>query len=97
MQGVICLEAYPRYQQDAANFRTAMLMLNVPAMTPRGLQILQPNGKSHTSYEFYDAVFNDPLRLFQGDPFRAYTPRGWEKIVDDASTQQAGRPGGKPR
>ena len=97
MQGVICLEAYPRYQQDAANFRTAILMLNVPAMTPRGLQILQPNGKSHASYEFYDAVFNDSLRLFQGDPFRAYTPRGWEKIVDDASTQQAGRPGGKPR
>ncbi len=97
MQSVISLEAYPRFQPDAANFRTATLMLNVPAMTPKALQIIQPNGKSHTSYEFYDAVFNDPLRLFQGNPFQAYTPRGWEKIVDDAAVQQAGRPGGKSR
>ena len=95
VQGVVCLEAYPRFQQDAANFRTATLMLNVPAMAPRALQILQPNGRSRTSYEFYDVVFNDSLRLFQGDPFRAYMPRGWEKVVDDASAQQAGRMGGK--
>jgi hypothetical protein len=90
---MISLEAYPRYQQDAANFSTATLMLNVPAMTPNGLQILQPNGKSRTSYWFYDTVFNDRLRIFQGNPFQAYTPRGWEKVVDDPSTQQAGRPG----
>jgi len=44
-----------------------------------------------------EAVFNDPLHFFQGNPFQAYTPRGWEKIVDDAAAQQAGRPGGKSR
>jgi TIGR03009 family protein len=94
---VVCLEAFPRYQQDAANFRAATLMLNVPEMTPNALQILQPNGKSHTSYIFYGVVFNDPLRFFQGNPFQPYTPRGWEKIVDDSAQQQAGRPGAKPR
>ena len=78
-------------------FCAATLMLNVPDMTPKALQIFQPNGKSHTSYVFYDVVFNDPLHFFQGNPFQAYTPRGWEKIVDDAATQQAGRPGGKAR
>ena len=97
IQDVICLQAYPRYQQDAANFSTATLMLNLPAMTPKGLEMYQPNGKSHTSYWFIDAVFNDPLHFFQGNPFQAYTPRGWEKIVDDAPAQQAGRPSGKSR
>ena len=60
-------------------------------MTPRALQIIQPNGKSRTSYEFYDIVLNDPLRFFQGNPFQAFTPRGWEKVVDDAPTA-ASRP-----
>jgi TIGR03009 family protein len=94
---VVCLEAFPRYQQDAANFRAATLMLNLPAMTPNALQILQPNGKSHTSYMFYDVVFNDQLIFFKGNPFQAYTPRGWEKIVEDAAAQQAGRPADKAR
>jgi TIGR03009 family protein len=98
MQNVVCLEAYPRFQQDAANFSMATLMLTVQDMVPRALQIFQPNGKSKTSYEFYNIVTNDPLKFFQGNPFQAYTPRGWEKIVDDASQQQqAGRPHGSAR
>jgi TIGR03009 family protein len=92
IKNVVCLEAYPRFQQDAANFRMATLMLTDPAMTPRGLQIFQPNGKSRTSYEFYDIVPNDPLKFFQGNPFQAYTPRGWEKVDDPTTQQQAGRP-----
>ena len=96
-QDVICLEAYPRYQQDAANFYSATLMLNVRDMTPKGLQIIQPNRKSKSSYVFYGVVVNDPLSFFHGNPFQPYTPRGWEKIVDDASSQQAGRPVGKAR
>jgi len=93
----IWLEAYPRFQGDAANFRSAILALVMPDMIPKALQILQPNGKSRTSYEFYDIVLNDPLRLFQGNPFQAYTPRGWQKVVEDAPAQQAGRTTGGVR
>jgi hypothetical protein len=93
----IWLEALPRFQADAANYRIATLILNVPDMTPRGLQIILPNGKSRTSYEFYDVVLNDPLRFFQGSPFQAFTPRGWQKVVEDAPTAQAGRPAGAAR
>lgn len=93
----VWLESYPRYQADAANFRSAILALTIPDMTPKALQILQPNGKSRTSYEFYDIVLNDPLRLFQGNPFQAFTPRGWQMIVDDSAAQQAGKPGGGVR
>jgi TIGR03009 family protein len=98
MQNVVCLEAYPRFQQDAANFRMATLMLAIPDMTPKALQIFQPNGKSRTSYEFFNIVPNDPLKFFQGNPFQAYTPRGWEKITDETATQQqAERPRGGAR
>ncbi len=96
-QNQIWLEAYPRYQADAANFRRAMLVLNMPGMTPKALQIYQPNGKSRTSYEFFDIVLNDPLRLFQGNPFQTSLPRGWKMIIDDAATTQAGRPAGEVR
>jgi hypothetical protein len=44
-------------------------------------------------YQFYDVVVNDPLRLFKGDPFRAYTPLGWQKIVEEPpAPAQASRP-----
>ena len=93
----VWLEAYPRFQGDAANYRSAILALSVPDMTPKALQIVLPNGKSRTSYEFYDIVLNDPLRFFQGSPFQAFTPRGWQKIVEDAPTAQAGRPASTAR
>ena len=93
----IWLEAYPRFQTDAANYQRAIVILSTPDMLPQGLQIFQPNGKSRTSYSFYDIVLNDPLRLFHGNPFQAYTPRGWQKIVEDAPAKQAGRPGGAAR
>ncbi len=87
----VWLEAKPRFQQDAANYQKATLMLTVPDMTPKALEIMQPNGKSRTSYAFYDIVLNDPLRLLQGNPFQAFTPRGWEMIEEAAPAEQAGR------
>lgn len=90
----ICLEAYPRFQQDAANFHHAQLVIKTEGMTPFGLMLVQPNEKDRTSYQFYDIVVNDPLRLFKGDPFRPFTPLGWQKIVEEppAAPQQASRP-----
>jgi TIGR03009 family protein len=97
MRDVVCLEAYSRYQQDAANFWKATLMLTLPDMTPKFMEIYQPNRKTHSTYGFYAVVINDPLNFFHGNPFQPFTPRGWEKIVDDPAAQQAGRPGGKAR
>lgn len=79
----IWLEAYPRHQQDAANFHHAQFIVGTQDMTPLGLVLVQPNNKDHTSYFFYDVVINDPLRLFKGDPYRASTPSGWKKIVEE--------------
>ena len=80
----IWLEAYPRYQQDAANFHHARFIITTQGMSPFALQLVQPNGKDYTSYQFYKIVVNDKFRLFQGDPFRPFTPLGWKKIVEEA-------------
>ncbi|MGW8257419.1 MAG: TIGR03009 domain-containing protein, partial [Thermoguttaceae bacterium] len=93
----IWLEAYPRLQTDAANFRSATLALSAKDMTPKALQLYLPNGKARASYEFYDIVVNDPLRVFQGNPFQAFTPRGWQKVVDEQPAAQAGRPSAEIR
>ena len=79
----IWLEAYPRFQQDAANFHHAQLVIKTEGMTPFGLMLVEPTGKDRTTYQFYDIVVNDPLRIFRGDPFRPFTPLGWQKVVDE--------------
>jgi TIGR03009 family protein len=96
----IWLEAYPRFQEDAANFHHARFIITAQGMSPFALQLFQPNGKDYTSYQFYDIVVNDKFRLFQGDPFRPSTPWGWKKIVKEATPgPQEARlpPGGGPR
>ena len=82
-QNQIWLEAFPRFQKDAANLHHAVFIISAQDMSPFALRIIQPNGKDYTTYQFYDVVVNDKLRIFQGDPFRAYTPPGWQKVVDE--------------
>jgi TIGR03009 family protein len=93
VQDQVWLEAYPRFQKDAANFHHSLFIITTQGMVPFALRVVQPNGKDFTTYQFYDIVVNDPLRLFQGDPFRAYTPLGWQKIVEEPPPPaQARRP-----
>jgi TIGR03009 family protein len=98
VQGQIWLEAYPRFQGDAANFHHAIFIITAPGMSPFALRIVQPNGKDYTVYQFFNVVVNDKFRMFQGDPFRPFTPWGWRMIPDDSqppappSSPQARRP-----
>ncbi len=87
----IWLEVFPRFQQDAANFRLAQLIIT-DKMEPFALNLIQPNGKDKVVYQFYETVINDPMRLFKGDPFRASKPFGWQSIVEEPPTTQARRP-----
>jgi len=85
------LEAYPRFQADAANFSRAELILDNRAMTPFALQIHLPNGKTRTAYRFHKIVINDPLGFLKGNPFHASRPRGWKTITEETSAPQVGR------
>lgn len=91
----IWLESYPRHQQDAANFHHALFVISTPRMEPHALKITQPNQKDYMAYQFFEIVINNPLRLFQGDPFRPFTPPGWQKLVEEppaGAPAQARRP-----
>jgi TIGR03009 family protein len=90
-QGQTWLEVFPRFQQDAANFKRAELILTNKDMTPFALALYSPNGKSHTSYQFYAMVVNDPLGFIKGNPFVAKTPGGWTKSIDEPPQANAGR------
>lgn len=82
----IWLEAWPRFQQDAADFSRAWLILSTKDMRPLGLQVYATNGQSRKAFQFRDIVINDPLSFLKGDPFRPMTPLGWTRIVDEASS-----------
>ncbi len=54
------LEAFPKYQHDAGNFSSALLLLHTD-FTIKGLQIILPGGQQRTAFIFSDVVINDPL------------------------------------
>lgn len=97
VQGQVWLAAYPRLQQDAANFKRAELILTIQGMTPFALRTYSPNGKNRTVYQFQDIVVNDPWRHLKFDPFIAITPPFWTKIVKEPPAPQIGRQPGAGR
>lgn len=92
VQNQIWLEAYPRFQADAANFRKAEMILTADQMRPFALQLHLPNGKNRTVYKFDNIVVNDPFSFLKGDPFRASTPAGWTKVVQQPPQPATGQP-----
>jgi len=89
----IWLEAYPRYQRDAANFQRAELILSVTEtdLQPFALQLYSPNGKDRTVFQFQDIQINDPWRNLQISPFLVVTPPFWKKVVVQPETPRVGR------
>ena len=99
VQNQIWLEAYPRYQQDAADFQRADIVLDAKNVLPLGIQLHLPNGETRTSYSFYGMIVNDPnpLRFLEGDPFSPRAPLGWTRVVKEppaaiVSPPHVGRP-----
>jgi len=85
----VWLEAHPRFQADAANFRQATLILTLSTMQPSALQIILPNGKSRTVYQFHSPRMNvknllDPLGVFENNWLHPRVPPGWKKVVEEA-------------
>jgi len=76
----VWLEAWPKRQQDSANFHHATLILSDPAFKPTALQIYLPDGTNHTDYAFDKTSVNSPLALVDFLPPR--TPFGWKRVVN---------------
>ncbi len=82
----VWLEAWPKRQQDKANFHHATLILTDPDFKPFALQIYLPDGKNHADYAFKDAMINDPLAIVKGDFLPPRTPLGWKRVVNPEAT-----------
>lgn len=95
----IWLEAFPRYQQEAANFQRAQLILKLPQLDIFALQLYhpsaQPTSQSRTVFQFDRIKTNavDFLRLFKEDPFKPLLPdSSWAKVVESGSPAQPSPP-----
>ena len=97
VQGEIWLEAYPKHQQDRANFRRAEIILDARRMQPQAMQIVLPTGTMKHSYVFEDIKVNDPFGFLHGNPFSATTPIGWRKEVERPEPAQVGGRQQSPR
>jgi TIGR03009 family protein len=104
VEGQIWLEARPATQQGLADFQMAEMILSAEGMRPYALNIYYPNG-NRTAYRFTNLKINGggsllgKINIFASDPFKADTPRGWQKIVEPAPVAR-GRvpaPGQVPR
>ena len=101
-QGQVWMEAYPKFQADAANFRKATLILTESTMQPYAMETALPNGKSRTVYQFDRPKVNarnplDLLGVFENNWLHVRTPRGWTKVVEGGTQPQAQRPSGPDR
>jgi TIGR03009 family protein len=82
----IWLEAIPKFQQDAANFQSATVILNDADCLPEGLRIFLPGGKANTDYFFESPKANDLTAVFD---FIApkISPlmyaKGWRQVVEE--------------
>lgn len=88
----IWLEAFPKFQQDAANFQSATIILNESDFLPFALRLVMPGGASNTDYHFADTKVNDPLAVVEYlmpkiSPLMA--ARGWRHVVEDESSESA--------
>lgn len=93
----IWLEAYPRHQADAANYRKVDIMLERKTMLPTALQVHMPNGQNRAVYKFDKPTVNGTLNKLFGGIFNApRTPIGWKRIVHELppAAPQAAQPQG---
>ncbi len=82
----IWIEAYPKFQQDAANFRRATVILLKENMQLDAVELYDPSGKVRTVHKFVNVKVNDRLNFIRGSDFKATLPRGWTKVVNPEGT-----------
>jgi TIGR03009 family protein len=84
----IWLEAFPRTQEDAANYHHVDVMLNRKTMMPAAIQVHMPNGRNSSVYMFNEKPnVNGALDALFGSLFSSpRTPLGWTRVVEEPPT-----------
>jgi TIGR03009 family protein len=86
----IWVDAIPRTQADAGNFREAILRLSRDDFRPIALRIYDP-GDTYTTYEFSNIVINDPFEGLKQLFAPPRVPFGWRKVLEVPSEATARR------
>ncbi len=103
-QQQVWLEAYPRYQKDAAEFIKVEIILDRKEMLPIAIRKHETNGKTNQVYNLGQPKINaknwlgglDPRGWIRQDPFHARVPVGWTKEVQDTGTAQTAQQASRP-
>ncbi len=82
------LEAWPKFQRDAANFHHVIIMLDQKTFLPSALRIVQPDGKNTQDYAFNNISKNNPLAVIMSAFDAPRKPLTWTKVVIPAGGDQ---------
>jgi TIGR03009 family protein len=89
VQNEVWLEAYPRHQQQAADFSKVQVILQISgpmkALLPYAIQMYSPNGKDRTVYQLQNPRINPRGGWFPipgSDWWNPSIPFGWTKKTD---------------
>jgi TIGR03009 family protein len=86
----IWLNAWPRFQDQAANFRQVDVILDRKQQLPKAMQVTLPNGDRHVYvFDLAKATVNGPLARIQALFGRPITPLGWTRVVENVPVAQA--------
>jgi TIGR03009 family protein len=81
--GEIFLTAMPKYQAQAADFRSVEVILDQQQMLPKAMRVTLPNGDKHVYiFSVKSASVNSPFAILQGMFNRPSVPFGWKHIVE---------------
>jgi TIGR03009 family protein len=84
----IWLEAYPRFQADAANFQKVEIILSRKELMPVALQLYDPGSGKRTVYQLEKPAVNGVFDNFVGGFIAPKLPFGYKKVVQRADDRQ---------
>jgi hypothetical protein len=82
-EGHVCIDAWPRFLEEAQNYTNARMIVDMAKMEPTGLMLTIPGGKISYRYQFTDVHINpkNAIELIN-DPFKFKLPSGWKTYVE---------------
>lgn len=87
----VWINALPKYQQQAADFREVDVILDRARLLPTAMQVTMPNGDRHVyMFQLEKANVNGVLNRIQNALFqKPPTPFGWKHVVENAPVAEA--------
>ncbi len=98
VQGQVWIEAYPRFQFDAANFRRATIILDSNTVMPLAVEIYSPSGNERSVHKFTGTQIGRNLleKIFNQNIFQVDVPAGWQMVVNPGANAPRAAAGHAP-